>query len=402
MLAAGLFNKLSGNMWPVYFHVGILSRSERERVETAMKAERFGVCIATSTLELGIDIGDIDVIVLAEPPSSINTFLQRIGRGNRRSNLCKVVTISTDEQERSIYQALLHCARLGLLDEVHEYDRPSVRFQQVLSLAWRGVRGSRPLTYNNLIHQTGGEDHSRVVEDMVSTGALQDIAGVLIPADDLMDEGDRRMIHSVISGSSNVPLVDGSTGEILGYAGHEGIDPGSIFLGGKLTRVDSGYNGEVYLEPISGQIGLSLTRLPSTRGRRGLSRRVVWGIAELAGINPRRWTRSGSRLQTWGGAKFNRLLSIILEQTYKLQGLKIDDFGLDNVDPLTGIEPKDIYTLAQNPQLKNDISPGSATYFCEPSRYLHRLSPKLRAIEAINSIPIQPFLTWLSECNKFK
>ena len=43
-----------------------------------------GVCIATSTLELGIDIGDVDGVVLMGPPPSTMAFLQRIGRGNRR------------------------------------------------------------------------------------------------------------------------------------------------------------------------------------------------------------------------------------------------------------------------------------------------------------------------------
>ena len=42
------------------------------------------VCIATSTLELGIDIGDVDGVVLMGPPPSTMAFLQRIGRGNRR------------------------------------------------------------------------------------------------------------------------------------------------------------------------------------------------------------------------------------------------------------------------------------------------------------------------------
>ena len=50
-----------------------------------MTAEKRGVLCATSTLELGIDIGDIDAVVLFRPPFSISSLLQRIGRGNRRS-----------------------------------------------------------------------------------------------------------------------------------------------------------------------------------------------------------------------------------------------------------------------------------------------------------------------------
>jgi tetratricopeptide (TPR) repeat protein len=53
---------------PLHLHLGVLSATERERVESAMKTDRGGVCVATSTLEIGIDIGDIDAVVLATPP----------------------------------------------------------------------------------------------------------------------------------------------------------------------------------------------------------------------------------------------------------------------------------------------------------------------------------------------
>ena len=42
------------------------------------------ICVATMTLEVGIDIGDIDLVVCLDPPYSLSSFLQRIGRGCRR------------------------------------------------------------------------------------------------------------------------------------------------------------------------------------------------------------------------------------------------------------------------------------------------------------------------------
>jgi ATP-dependent Lhr-like helicase len=79
---------------PLHLHLGVLSAIERERVESAMKSERGGVCVATSTLEIGIDIGDIDAVVLASPPGNVGSYLQRIGRGNRRTGVCRVIGLS--------------------------------------------------------------------------------------------------------------------------------------------------------------------------------------------------------------------------------------------------------------------------------------------------------------------
>ena len=145
-MAASLHEELSGTRWPVHLHFGALPARQRERVEEQMRTARFGVCVATSTLEIGIDIGDVDAVVLAEMPRSVNGFLQRIGRGNRRTEVSRVVGFRTSEDEELLLRALLDCGRRSDLDDVYEYDRPSVRFQQVLSLAWRATREDRSLS----------------------------------------------------------------------------------------------------------------------------------------------------------------------------------------------------------------------------------------------------------------
>ncbi|MEO0092846.1 MAG: DEAD/DEAH box helicase, partial [candidate division WOR-3 bacterium] len=68
----------------VWVHHASLVKKERERIEALMNQEKFGILCATSTLELGIDIGDIDGVVLFRPPFNVSSLLQRIGRGNRR------------------------------------------------------------------------------------------------------------------------------------------------------------------------------------------------------------------------------------------------------------------------------------------------------------------------------
>lgn len=62
-----------------------LSHSERKLAETAFAEEKDCVIVATSTLELGIDVGDLDHVIQIDAPSTVSSFLQRMGRTGRRS-----------------------------------------------------------------------------------------------------------------------------------------------------------------------------------------------------------------------------------------------------------------------------------------------------------------------------
>lgn len=62
-----------------------LSLSERRQAEAAFSEERDCAIVATSTLELGIDVGDLDRVVQIDSPASVSSFLQRMGRTGRRT-----------------------------------------------------------------------------------------------------------------------------------------------------------------------------------------------------------------------------------------------------------------------------------------------------------------------------
>ncbi|SOE66862.1 ATP-dependent helicase Lhr and Lhr-like helicase [Burkholderia sp. D7] len=61
-----------------------LSASERRQAEAAFGEEKDCVIVATSTLELGIDVGDLDRVIQIDSPSTVSSFLQRMGRTGRR------------------------------------------------------------------------------------------------------------------------------------------------------------------------------------------------------------------------------------------------------------------------------------------------------------------------------
>jgi ATP-dependent Lhr-like helicase len=62
-----------------------LSLSERKQAEEAFSQERECAIVATSTLELGIDVGDLDRVIQIDAPSTVSSFLQRMGRTGRRA-----------------------------------------------------------------------------------------------------------------------------------------------------------------------------------------------------------------------------------------------------------------------------------------------------------------------------
>jgi len=82
---AGALNDLAGETL-VRSHHGSIARPQRVEVEDLLKAGALRALVATSSLELGIDMGAIDLVVQIEAPPSVASGLQRIGRGGHQAN----------------------------------------------------------------------------------------------------------------------------------------------------------------------------------------------------------------------------------------------------------------------------------------------------------------------------
>ncbi|APX89383.1 DNA ligase-associated DEXH box helicase [Brevirhabdus pacifica] len=81
------------NLWlandddlPIGIHHGSLAREQRERVEAAMVAGDLRAIVATGSLDLGIDWGDVDLVIQVGAPKNVKRLVQRIGRANHRYN----------------------------------------------------------------------------------------------------------------------------------------------------------------------------------------------------------------------------------------------------------------------------------------------------------------------------
>ncbi len=127
------------NLKPVVFaHYSSLSTEVRNDVESLFNQSAKAICIATSTLELGIDIGDIDAVFLYGPPSGIESFLQRIGRSNRRLKMTNVICLTRPDCENPyfeslIFHAFVDLAREGILPKRKPYELFGSAAQQALS-----------------------------------------------------------------------------------------------------------------------------------------------------------------------------------------------------------------------------------------------------------------------------
>ncbi len=77
---------LRGHVITTFVSHGSLGQGERRAAEAAFSEARDCVIVATSTLELGIDVGDLDRVIQIDAPPTVAAFLQRLGRSGRRTD----------------------------------------------------------------------------------------------------------------------------------------------------------------------------------------------------------------------------------------------------------------------------------------------------------------------------
>lgn len=115
---------------------GSLGREERRRTEQAFSESQNCVIVATSTLELGIDIGDLDRVIQIDAPPTVASFLQRLGRTGRRSGSVRnalFLGVSKDAFLQSLALARLYTA--GFVEPVRAPAFPAhLLAQQMMAL----------------------------------------------------------------------------------------------------------------------------------------------------------------------------------------------------------------------------------------------------------------------------
>jgi ATP-dependent Lhr-like helicase len=116
-------------------HHGSLSKEKRLDAEARLKAGHLKALVATASLELGIDIGHVDLACQIGSPHRIATFLQRIGRsGHSIAGVPKGRLFPVSRDDLVECTALLRSVRNGELDAIVTHDRPlDVLTQQIVA-----------------------------------------------------------------------------------------------------------------------------------------------------------------------------------------------------------------------------------------------------------------------------
>ncbi|MGH9164738.1 MAG: DEAD/DEAH box helicase, partial [Acidimicrobiales bacterium] len=133
-LAARL-NELAGEEL-VRAHHGSIAHEQRLEIEDALKAGKLPALVATSSLELGIDMGAIDLVVQVEAPSSVASGLQRVGRaGHRVGEASKGRIFPKFRGDLLVAAVVVQRMRAGLIEETRVPRNPlDVVAQQIVAM----------------------------------------------------------------------------------------------------------------------------------------------------------------------------------------------------------------------------------------------------------------------------
>ncbi len=125
---------------PIGIHHGSLAREQRDRVEAAMAAGTLRAVVCTGSLDLGIDWGDVDLVIQVGAPKNVKRLVQRIGRANHRYNApSKALLVPANRMEVVECKAALDAVKARDLDGEPRGAGPrDVLCQHVLATASAG------------------------------------------------------------------------------------------------------------------------------------------------------------------------------------------------------------------------------------------------------------------------
>ncbi|MBI2898759.1 MAG: hypothetical protein HYY17_01100, partial [Planctomycetes bacterium] len=178
-------------------HHGSVARPVREDAEARMKeADRPSSVVCTSTLELGIDVGRIDLVAQIDATSSVASMVQRLGRSGRRAGQTQAMKVYATEREtwEDLPFSLLQAVAVAELwrekwcEPVRERAKPyNVLYQQILSVVTEcnGLRPAdlvRRLMEGRVFAGMDADDYERLLRHMAKEDHLQQMSdGVLLP-----------------------------------------------------------------------------------------------------------------------------------------------------------------------------------------------------------------------------
>lgn len=328
-----------------------LSVDERRRAEAAFAEARDCVIVSTSTLELGIDVGDLDRVLQVGAPRTVASFLQRLGRTGRRSGTARsMLFLAANDDELLRAAGLLLLWSEGFVEPVVPPPAPRhVLAQQLLALCLQENRVGQQTWTEYLAGLPLGSsgDAEAITAWMLESGHLDTDGGMLFVGPEAERRYGRRHFLELLSVFTSDPqftILHGRTEigavdpmvltrrvegpRVLSLAGRS-WEVGYIdwkrrraFVEPSETRGVSRWSGSA--QPLSYALTDAMRRVLLGADPPGtvLSRRAVDRLAavreELAAtVTPGAtvvagWDEGQVRWWTWAGARANGLLAAAL------------------------------------------------------------------------------------------
>jgi ATP-dependent Lhr-like helicase len=260
----------------VFVHHSAVSKEERALAEERFHHGSDACIVCTSTLELGIDVGDLDRVLQAEAPSTVSSFLQRMGRTGRRAGQTANTAFYCETTEGVLQAiALIELAKAGWVEsiDIDTRCRPVLVHQLLaLSLAHHGIPPDDAWAHLSRVpdfRDIHRGEFDRLVDWMVSDRSLTRVSGRLV----LGPKAERRFgrrhfmeLYAVFQ-SPQAYTVQTHTGQPLGSLDQAFVDRlteggvSSFLLGGRAWTVDRIHHDD-----------RRITAQPAPRGQR-----PTWG-----------------------------------------------------------------------------------------------------------------------------
>lgn len=173
----------------VYVSHAALSLETRQQAEQAFAERQNCVIVATSTLELGLDVGDLDRVIQIDAPSSVASFLQRLGRtGRRAGSVRNMLFLATHDLGLLEALALVRLFKNGYVEPTRSPECPHhILIQQLLALLFQHSLELDPAEYRCSLERVPmfkrliGEAWKDLVAHLEAIGYLNRSDGLLRP-----------------------------------------------------------------------------------------------------------------------------------------------------------------------------------------------------------------------------
>lgn len=344
-----------------------LSTSERRQAERAFSEDADCVIVATSTLELGIDVGDLDYVFQVDSPTTVSSFMQRMGRtGRRPGSRRSYLFLTTTDESFFVACSIAHLWHQGYVEPVLPPLEPwHIVAQQAMALTLQDsdmTRDGLVSRLHDLFPEMPAESIRDLVDHMVLTGVLSEQDAIIsFGARGEALYGRQNFVELVSSFASPLQFLVRYGGTELGYVGANSLrrdedddSPVLLLLGGrhwKITSVDwpkrvvwvqpTDVGGRAQWFGSSRALSFMLcqgiqqvleTEAPSsTLSKRGLARldelRKAGPVFESNSTVIQKTSDGRSRWWTFAGGRANDFVAYGLRRDFK--GVRANDFYLE-------------------------------------------------------------------------